>query len=78
MLFSGCNFPNCPRTSIYEASERDCRIVIARDALSQLYDKGEDEMENIGCGLLATSELVELLMQAVITYKKKSARMPLD
>lgn len=23
VVFAGCNFPNCPRTSIYEASERD-------------------------------------------------------
>lgn len=23
LVFSGCNFPNCPRTSIYEASERN-------------------------------------------------------
>jgi nicotinamidase-related amidase len=23
LVFAGCNFPNCPRTSIYEASERD-------------------------------------------------------
>jgi nicotinamidase-related amidase len=27
VVFAGCNFPNCPRTSIYEASERDFRIV---------------------------------------------------
>ncbi|WP_459872860.1 hypothetical protein, partial [Endothiovibrio diazotrophicus] len=25
LVFSGCNFPNCPRTSIYQASERDFR-----------------------------------------------------
>jgi nicotinamidase-related amidase len=36
LVFCGCNFPNCPRTSIYEASERDFRIVIARDAISGL------------------------------------------
>src|SRR5205814_1216472 len=28
LVFAGCNFPNCPRTSIYEASERDFRLVL--------------------------------------------------
>ena len=30
IVFSGCNFPNCPRTSIYEASERDFRVVSSK------------------------------------------------
>lgn len=33
-IFAGCNFPNCPRTSVMEASERDFRIVLVRDAVS--------------------------------------------
>jgi nicotinamidase-related amidase len=61
LVFSGCNYPNCPRTSIYEASERDFRVVLAKDAISQLYPKGEEEMRNIGVSLLKTHEIVELL-----------------
>lgn len=61
LVFSGCNYPNCPRTSIYEASERDFRIVLAKDAMSQLYPKGEEEMKNIGVCLLETSEIEGLL-----------------
>ena len=57
VVFTGCNYPNCPRTSIYEASERDFRIVLAKDAISQLYPKGEEEMKNIGVCLLKTNEL---------------------
>ena len=30
LVVCGCNFPNCPRTTIYEASERDFKIVFAR------------------------------------------------
>lgn len=48
LVFVGCNFPNCPRTSIYEASERDFKIVLVEDAISGLYPKGKDEMLNIG------------------------------
>jgi nicotinamidase-related amidase len=32
VVVCGCNFPNCPRTTIYEASERDFRIILAKDA----------------------------------------------
>jgi nicotinamidase-related amidase len=48
LVFAGCNFPNCPRTSIYEASERDFRIVLVSDAISGLYDRGIDECRGIG------------------------------
>jgi nicotinamidase-related amidase len=59
IVFCGCNFPNCPRASIYEASERDFRVVLAEDAVSGLYDKGRDELESIGVRLMSTAEVVE-------------------
>jgi nicotinamidase-related amidase len=61
LVFTGCNFPNCPRTSIYEASERDFRIVLATDAVSGLYKRGQQEMKNIGVELLNTQTLVNIL-----------------
>lgn len=48
LIFVGCNFPNCPRASIYEASERDFRIVLVADAMSGVYPKGIEEMLDIG------------------------------
>lgn len=60
-VFCGCNFPNCPRTSIYEASERDFRVVLVEDAISGLYDKGRKELENIGVSLMTTAAIVEAL-----------------
>jgi nicotinamidase-related amidase len=59
LVFSGCNFPNCPRTSIYEASERDFRVVLVDDAISGLYDQGRTEMKNIGVELLSTDQVIE-------------------
>jgi len=61
LVFAGCNFPNCPRASIYEASERDFRLVLAEDATSGLYERGKDELENIGVVLMGTAELVAAL-----------------
>lgn len=48
LAFTGCNFPNCPRTSIYQASERDFRVALVEDAVSGLYERGTEEMRNIG------------------------------
>jgi nicotinamidase-related amidase len=59
LIFSGCNFPNCPRTSIYEASERDYRIILVSDAVSGWYERGREEMINIGVLLLETKRLLE-------------------
>lgn len=61
LVFAGCNFPNCPRTSIYEASERDFRVVLARDAVSGLYPQGEEELAAIGVKLMDTDELASVL-----------------
>ena len=48
LIFTGCNFPNCPRASIYEASERDFRLVAIRDGISGLDAQGEAQLEKIG------------------------------
>jgi nicotinamidase-related amidase len=61
IVFCGCNFPNCPRTSIYEASERDFRVVLVRDAVSGLYERGEQELTNIGAHVMSTSEVLDAL-----------------
>jgi nicotinamidase-related amidase len=31
VVICGCNFPNCPRTTVYEASERDFRVVLIKE-----------------------------------------------
>jgi nicotinamidase-related amidase len=65
VVFCGCNFPNCPRTSIYEASERDFRIVLVRDAISGLYERGERELAAIGVNLMSAAEVIRALGAAV-------------
>jgi nicotinamidase-related amidase len=65
LMFSGCNYPNCPRASIYEASERDFRLVLARDAISGLYERGERELAEIGVHLISTAAVLDALRAAV-------------
>jgi nicotinamidase-related amidase len=57
IAFAGCNFPNCPRASIYEASERDFRVVLVTDAISGLYDRGQEEMRGIGVLPMSAEQL---------------------
>jgi len=60
LVFSGCNFPNCPRTSIYEASERDYKIALAEDAISGLYEQGKTELVNIGVLVESANNIISL------------------
>jgi nicotinamidase-related amidase len=62
LVFAGCNFPNCPRTSIYEASERDFKIVLIEDAISGLYPKGKEEMLNIGVKVMKTTDVTKTIL----------------
>jgi nicotinamidase-related amidase len=61
LVFVGCNFPNSPRTSIYEASERDFRAVVVVDAVSGIYDRGRRELLDIGVQLVRADELTHSL-----------------
>ena len=59
LVVCGCNFPNCPRTTIYEASERDYKVVLVEDAVSGIYEKGKNELRNIGVHLCSTDLVIE-------------------
>ena len=59
LVFVGCNFPNCPRASIIEASERDFKIVLVADAVSGVYPKGIEEMLGIGVVVVSADDVVD-------------------
>jgi nicotinamidase-related amidase len=63
VLVCGCNFPNCPRTTIYEASERDFRSVLIRDGTSAVYDAGLHELKSIGVSVMSIDQCIEWLNQ---------------
>jgi nicotinamidase-related amidase len=58
LVFAGCNLPNCPRASIIEAHERDYRVVLVTDAVSQSSDQGFREIAGLGTVLCTTAEAV--------------------
>lgn len=57
LVVVGVNFPNCPRTTVYEASERDFRVLVVGDAISGAYDRGLAECRSIGAQVLTTARL---------------------
>jgi nicotinamidase-related amidase len=59
LVVCGCNFPNCPRTTIYEASERDYRVVAVSDAISGVYERGMRELEGIGVEPMGTQRCLQ-------------------
>jgi nicotinamidase-related amidase len=61
VVVCGCNFPNCPRAKIYEASERALRVAFVADATSGVYERGLRELENIGVKLVSVDELSQKL-----------------
>jgi nicotinamidase-related amidase len=64
IVLCGFNFPNCPCTSIYGASERDFRVVAVSDAISRLYERGRDELAAIGVALMSAGGVAERLAGA--------------
>jgi nicotinamidase-related amidase len=64
VVVCGCNFPNCPRTIIYEASERDFKIVLAKNATSLVYKIGLQELRNIGVSLMNSDECVAWVVES--------------
>ncbi|HEV2811200.1 MAG TPA: cysteine hydrolase [Acidimicrobiales bacterium] len=63
VVLVGCNFPNCPRTTLYEASERDFDAVLVSDAVSGTYERGLREVCAIGAMVMTGSEVSDLVMQ---------------
>ncbi|MEU8176227.1 isochorismatase family cysteine hydrolase [Microbispora hainanensis] len=58
VVVAGCNYPNCPRSTLVDATERDLRAVAVRDALSGWTAGADREMAGMGVACLDTGEIV--------------------
>lgn len=63
VVVAGCNFPNCPRATIFDASERDYRVVVARDATSQVTAERLADAVQLGAHAMSTEDLLGELRQ---------------
>jgi nicotinamidase-related amidase len=58
VVVAGCNFPNCPRATIFGASERDYRVVLAQDATSGVTPDRLADAVNIGVWAMSTEAVL--------------------
>lgn len=58
VVIAGCNFPNCPRATIFDASERDYRVVVAADAVSQTTPERLADVAALGAHPMVTAEIL--------------------
>jgi len=61
VVVAGCNFPNCPRATIFDASERDFRVVMVADATSGVTEERWGDLLAIGAVGMSTAELESAL-----------------
>ena len=61
VVVAGCNLPNCPRATLFDASERDLRAVLASDAVSQVTEERLTDLERIGVRIMTSAAVVEEL-----------------
>jgi nicotinamidase-related amidase len=77
VVFCGCNYPNCPRTSIYQASERDFRITAVVDAISGMAQSDLEGLERIGVNCTTTETICQQFEHGRadwILQKKRAAK----
>jgi len=55
VVVGGCNYPNCPRSTVYDATAQDFRTVFVADATSGTYEQGMSELMNIGVNVVDTA-----------------------
>ncbi len=61
VVVAGCNLPNCPRATLFDATERDYRAVLVTDATSQTTPERLADLELIGVQLRTVDEVVAAL-----------------
>ncbi|MGB8403922.1 MAG: isochorismatase family cysteine hydrolase [Mycobacterium sp.] len=62
VVVAGCNLPNCPRATLFDASERDYRAALVTDATSQVTTERLNDLRLIGVELLTTADIDRSLL----------------
>lgn len=61
VVVAGCNLPNCPRATLFDATERDYRAVLVVDATSQTTPERLADLELIGVQLRLVDDVAAAL-----------------
>lgn len=63
VVVAGCNYPNCPRGTLFGASERDYRAVMVSDAVSQCSEDAAAELSSLGVVTETTAAILTQLAE---------------
>lgn len=63
VLVAGCNLPNCPRATLFDATERDLRAGVVTDAVSQTTPDRLADLALIGVRQLTVEDTINQLTQ---------------
>lgn len=58
VVVAGCNYPNCPRATLIDATERDLRAVAVQDALSQWTPTATTELAALGIAVQTSNDII--------------------
>ena len=58
IVLAGCNYPNCIRAAVYEASERDFRVIAITDGISNFTEHRWNELQSIGINVMSAQECI--------------------
>jgi nicotinamidase-related amidase len=61
VVVAGCNLPNCPPATLFEASESDFRTVVVSDAVSRSSPERLADLAGIGVNVLTVATVVDNL-----------------
>jgi nicotinamidase-related amidase len=67
VVVAGCNLPNCPRATLFDATERDYRAVAVTDATSQTTPERLADLALIGVTAVTTDEACRGLQPVTAT-----------
>jgi len=61
VVVAGCNLPNCPRATLFDASSLDLRAVVVHDAVSQASAERLADLALIGVASVSLAEVIARL-----------------
>ena len=67
VVVAGCNLPNCPRATLFDASSRDYRTVLVPDATSQVTRSRLDDLALIGVHAVSAGDVAAELTRTPAT-----------
>ncbi len=71
VVLAGCNYPNCPRATVYGASERDYRVLLIDDAISGVQPHHLEEAALLGVDHAPASHTATTLADACNVWRDR-------